>query len=113
MKAFLLVILSGILFFQISVLASNDKKNSYSIIEVISPAKEVYDDGIFRIQFSSFYVIDEEGNKIITSGEVFDYATKIKLSEGIYKIIYKNANGTLSQKELLVDKGNYIQIKLD
>jgi hypothetical protein len=113
MKAFLLVILSGILFFQINVSASNDKQNSYSIIEVISPAKEVYDDGIYRIQFSSFYVIDEEGNKIISSGEVFDYAAKIKLSEGIYKIFYKNANGTLSQKELLVDKGNYIQIKLD
>jgi hypothetical protein len=113
MKAFFSIIVSGILFFQISVLASNDKQNNYSIIEVISPAKEVYNDGIYRIQFSSFYVIDEEGNKIISSGEVFDYAAKIKLSEGIYKIFYKNADGTLSQKELLVDKGNYIQIKLD
>ena len=102
----------AILFFQVCSFASDEEKNSYSIVEVITPATEIYDDGIYRTQFSSFYVIDEAGNKIISSGEVFDYAAKIKLSEGKYTIFYRNLNDQLVQKELNVERGNFLRINL-
>lgn len=113
MKKILLVIFSIVTLFQFNSFASNGEKNNFSVVEVVTPAKEVYDDGIYRTQFSSFYVVDENGNKIISSGEVFDYAAKIKVSEGKYTIFYRNLNDQLVQKEIIVEKGNYLRIKLD
>lgn len=113
MNKFYLIILGTILFFRINSFATNGDKSNYSIVEVITPAKEVYDDGIYRVQFSSFYVIDSEGNKVVSAGEVFDYPTKIKLSEGSYQIFYKNFDRKLVQKDLKVEKGNCLQIILD
>mgnify|MGYP005851653381 FL=1 len=112
MNKFILFTLGSVLFFQINSFATNQGDN-YSVVEVITPSKEVYDDGIYRVKFSSFYVIDEEGNKIISSGEVFDYAAKIKLKEGSYKIFYENLSGKILHKELKVEKGNCLQINLN
>lgn len=102
-----------ILFFQINSFASNGERSKYSIIEVINPAKEVYDDGLFRIKFTSFYVLDSYGNRIISSGEVFNYVAKIKLSKGSYQIFYENLNGEIVNKDLKIEKVNYLQIKLN
>lgn len=113
MKKLFLLMLGSILFFQINSFATNGEKCNYSLVEVITPAKEVYDDGLFRIKFTSFYVLDSYGNRIISSGEVFDYAAKIKLSEGTYQIFYENLSGELVGKELKIEKGNYLQIKLN
>ncbi|MDH7528931.1 hypothetical protein VJY32_03730 [Ignavibacteria bacterium 4148-Me] len=113
MKKVLLVIFGLAALFQNNSLASNGEKNNFSVVEVVTPAKEIYDDGIYRTQFSSFYVVDEAGNKIISCGEVFDYAAKIKLSEGKYTIFYRNLNGQLVQKELNIERGNCLRIKLD
>jgi hypothetical protein len=113
MKKVFSFILSVVVIFQINSFASNGEKNNFSLVEVVTPAKEVYDDGIYRTQFSSFYVVDENGNKIISSGEVFDYAAKIKLSEGKYTIFYRNLNDQLVQKEIIVERGNCLRIKLD
>ncbi|PJA97600.1 MAG: hypothetical protein CO129_00390 [Ignavibacteriales bacterium CG_4_9_14_3_um_filter_34_10] len=99
--------------FQICSNATNYEEDNFLIVEVVTPAKQVYDDGIYRVQFSSFYVVDEVGNKIISSGEVFDYAAKIKLKEGFYTIFYKNLTGKLAQKEINITKGNMLQIRLD
>ncbi len=113
MKKILLVVFSIVTLFQFNSFASNGEKNNLSVVEVVTPAKEVYDDGIYRTQFSSFYFVDENGNKIISSGEVFDYAAKIKLSEGKYTIFYRNLNDQLVQKEIIVERGNCLRIKLD
>ena len=113
MKKVFSFILSVVVIFQINSFASNGEKNNFSLVEVVTPAKEVYDDGIYRTQFSSFYVVDEAGNKIISCGEVFDYAAKIKLSEGKYSIFYRNLTGQLVQKEIIVERGNCLRIKLD
>lgn len=113
MKKFILVILGAAALFQFIAFGSNGEKNNFSVVEVVTQAKEVYDDGIYRTQFSSFYVVDENGNKIISSGEVFDYAAKIKVSEGKYTIFYRNLNDQLVQKEIIVERGNCLRIKLD
>lgn len=93
--------------------ASTGEKNSYSIVEVVTPAKEVYDDGIYRTLFSSFYITDQNGNKVLNSGEVFDRAAHVKLTEGTYKIYYIDLNGKLSSKELEVSKGNFLRVELN
>lgn len=113
MNKFILFALGLVLFFQINSFATNGEKSNYSIVEVITPANEIYDDGLFRIKFTSFYVVDPNGNRIISSGEVFDYPAKIKLSEGTYQIFYENLSGELLNKELKVGKGNYLQIRLN
>ncbi|WP_041294187.1 hypothetical protein [Ignavibacterium album] len=92
--------------------ASNGEKKSYSIVEVVTPAKEIYDDGIYRTLFSAFYITNEEGNKVLSSGEVFDKAANVKLTEGTYKIYYSDSNGKLSSKDLEVTKGNFLRIEL-
>lgn len=113
MRTLLLALFISFSFLSILSFASNGEKSSYTIVEVVTPAKEIYDDGIYRTQFSSFYVIDENGNKIASSGEVFDYAAKLKLNEGIYKIFYKNLNDEFVQKELKVEKGSYLRFVLE
>jgi len=113
MQKFIFVISSIVTLFQFNSLASDGEKNFFTVVEVVTPSKEVYDDGIYRTMFSSFYVVDEAGNKIISSGEVFDYAAKIKLSEGKYKIFFRNLNDQLVQKVIIVERGNYLRIKLD
>lgn len=93
--------------------ATNNDKNSYSVVEVVTPAKEVYDDGIYRIQFNAFYIVDAQGNKILSSGEVFDRAAKVKLSEGNYKIYYFALNGNLLSMDFQVPKGNFLRVELN
>lgn len=112
MRILLLALFISFSFLSILSFASNGEKSSYTIVEVVTPSKEIYDDGIYRTQFSSFYIIDENGNKIASSGEVFDYAAKLKLSEGNYTIFYRKLNDELVQKELKVKKGNYLRIVL-
>ncbi len=88
MKNILLTsLLFGILF-SLNSFASGGEKNNYSIVEVVTPTKEIYDDGIYRMQFTSFYITDENGNKLLSCGETFDKAAKVKLTEGTYKIYY-------------------------
>ena len=99
--------------FQICSNATNYEEDNFLIVEVVTPAKQVYDDGIYRILFSAFYILDSQGNKIVSSGEVFDYAAKIKLKEGNYTIFYNNLSGKLVQKEINITKGNMLQIRLD
>lgn len=113
MNKILLVLLAFIILFQFNSIASNGEKNGYSIIEVVTPAKVVYDDGIYRIQFSSFCVVDEMGNKIISSGEVFDYAAVIKLIRGNYTVYYMNLKNEIVQSNLRVDEKKFLRIKLD
>lgn len=112
MKNILLTSFMFLTLVSVSAFASNGEKNIYSIVEVVTPAKEIYDDGIYRTFFTSFFITDENGNKILSSGEVFDKAAKIKLTEGNYKIYYFDLNGNLSSKDLEVTSGNYFRIEL-
>ncbi|MGK9476360.1 hypothetical protein [Melioribacter sp. OK-6-Me] len=91
---------------------SNGEKN-YSIIEIVTPANLIYDDGIYRTKFSAFYVVDANGNKVLSSGEVFDTAAMVKLPEGSYKICYYSLNEKLLEKEIAVPKGNFSRIILE
>lgn len=111
MKKFCLTIIFSIIFFQINPFVAKGEQREYSIVEVITPAEEIYDDGTYRIKFSSFYVVDSEGNKIISSGEVFDYPVKIKLYVGNYKIYYRSSKGKLISKDLNIEKGNFLQVR--
>lgn len=111
MKKFCLTIIFSIIFFQINPFIAKAEQREYSIVEVITPAEEIYDDGMYRIKFSSFYVVDGKGNKIISSGEVFDYPVKIKLYVGNYKIYYRNPKGELISKDLNVEKGYFLQVR--
>lgn len=96
----------------INSFSSNGEK-SYSIIEIVTPAKVIYDDGIYRTKFCAFYVVDAKGNKVISSGEVFDTATMVKLPEGSYKIYYYGLNENLLEKEIAVPVGNFSRIILE
>ncbi|MEP0862543.1 MAG: hypothetical protein HRF52_13995 [Ignavibacterium sp.] len=113
MKNILLTsLLFGILF-SLNSFASGGEKNNYSIVEVVTPTKEIYDDGIYRMQFTSFYITDENGNKLLSCGETFDKAAKVKLTEGTYKIYYLDLNGNLFSKDLKVPKGNFLRVELN
>lgn len=112
-KIFLLSLFIQITSLHIFSYTINFEENNFLIVEVITPAKRVYDDGIYRNLFSSFYVLDIKGNKIVSSGEVFDYPAKIKLKEGNYTIFYFTLTGKLAHRELYLKKGNMIEIKLD
>lgn len=112
MKNILLTSFMFLTLVSVSAFASNGEKNIYSIVEIVTPAKEIYDDGIYRTFFTSFFITDENGNKILSCGEVFDKAAKIKLTEGNYKIYYFDLNGNLSNKDFEVTSGNYFRIEL-
>jgi cell division protein YceG involved in septum cleavage len=111
----LLSLFIQITLFQICAYATNYEEKIFLIVEVVTPSKQVYDDGINRSLFSSFFILDSQGNKIVSSGEVFDYAAKIKLKEGSYTIFNYNLAGELVHQELNIKlrKGNMLQIKLE
>lgn len=111
MKKFCFTIISLMIFFQINPFLAKGEQKEYSIVEVITPSEKIYEDGIHRIKFSSFYVVDNKGNKIISSGEVFDYPVKIKLYVGNYKIYYRSSKGKLISKDLNIEKGNFLEVK--
>ncbi|MGB9665617.1 MAG: hypothetical protein ACPL25_11980 [Ignavibacteria bacterium] len=112
MKKVILISLLVLSLVSINSFASDDKKNIYSIIEVITPAKEVYDDGIYRKLFGAFYITDENGNKVLSSGEVFDKAAQVKLPEGTYRIHYYGLDGRLFEKNLKVSEEYFLIIEL-
>lgn len=98
MKNFLLTSFLFLTLVSVSSFASNGQKNSCSIVEVVTPTKEIYDDCIYRTFFTSFFITDENGDKILSSGEVIDKVAKFKPTEGNYKIFYFDLNGNLSSK---------------
>lgn len=113
MKKILLTSIILFIVFTNSSFPSNGKQNSYTIIEIITPAKIIYDDGIYRTKFNAFYIVDAKGNKVISSGEVFDTAAKVKLPEGSYRIYYYSSNDNLLEKEIEISKGNSLSIVLE
>lgn len=104
--SFILLIL-----FSFSGLYSNENRSTgYSIVEIITPSKVVYDDGIYRTVYSSFTLYNESGEKVLSSGDVFDFATKVKLQEGTYKILCKNEDGKIIEKSFVIDKENMVRV---
>lgn len=106
----LLVIISLISF---SSFASNGQKNNFTIIEIITPSQEIYDSGMYRILYKSFYIVDKDNHKVVSSGDVFDTAAKVKLTEGFYTIYYQDLNGNTEQKSIDVENNTYLQIVLN
>jgi len=93
-----------------NIFATIGDNGGYSIVEVVTPVKIVYDDGMYRKVYSSFIIYDEIGNKIVSSGEVFDFAAKVKLPKGSYRILTLNDRGDLLEKNFVIDKENVFQI---
>lgn len=87
----------------------NEPTEKKSIIEVIVPNTEVYDDGIYRKLYSSFHILNADGVKLIGIPEKFDRPAKIKMNEGNYTFVVKLQNGSLLEKEYTVD-GNQFQV---
>lgn len=114
MKNFVLTLLAIISFVSLNSYASNGQKNNYSIIEVITPSQEIYDSGIYRTLYKSFYIVDNNNNqKVISCGDVFDRAAKVKLFEGYYTIYYEDLRGNVNQKSIKVENNTYIQLVLN
>lgn len=113
MKNFIFTFLIIMSFVSFSSYASNGQKNNYSIIEVITPSQEIYDSGIYRTLYKSFYIVDNNNQKVISCGDVFDRAAKVKLFEGSYTIYYQDLKGNLNQKSINVENNTYIQLVLN
>ncbi|MFZ6033976.1 MAG: hypothetical protein ACOYVE_11805 [Melioribacter sp.] len=80
------------------------------IIEVVTQYRFVYDDGVFRKVYSPFSILDENGQTVINSGEVYDRPTQIKIKPGHYKIVVKNSSGYSKAKEITIKHGNRFQV---
>lgn len=87
----------------------NDQEKKISLVEVIVPYTEVYDDGIYRKQYSSFQIFDAFGNKILGVPQKYDRPARIKLSEGNYIFIINLSNGKLIEKEITI-AGNQFEV---
>ncbi|MFN3873829.1 MAG: hypothetical protein ACK4R9_12595 [Ignavibacterium sp.] len=113
MKNFVLTLLAIISFVSFSSFASNGQKNNFSIIEVITPSQEIYDSGMYRTLYKSFYIVDKDNQKVVSCGDVLDRAAKVKLFEGSYTIYYQDLQGNLNQKSINVENNTYIQLVLN
>ncbi|MFZ5947150.1 MAG: hypothetical protein ACOYU5_04200 [Stygiobacter sp.] len=112
MKNFVLTLLAIISFVSSKSYSSFGQNNYYSIIEVITPSQEIYDSGMYRILYKSFYIVDKDNHKAVSSGDVFDKAAKVKLTEGSYTIYYQDLNGHIQKKSLNVENNTYFQLVL-
>ncbi len=110
-KIFIIIILTLINISMIS--ASEIEKNNYSYVEIITPIKTVYDDGVYRVVFSAFSLYNESDEKILDCGEVYDYATIIKVPHGTYKIKFYNDKGELIERKFTTDDKKFINIILN
>lgn len=110
MTKFILTFVLFIVLASFDSLTYSSEQKAYSIVEILTPARLVYDDGLYRTVFSSFTIFDGNGNKILSSGEVFDFAARVKLPLGNYKIITSDEKGSTFVKDLTIEKEILIQI---
>ncbi len=113
MKNLVLTLLAIISLISFSSFASNGQKNNFSIIEVITPSQEIYDSGIYRTLYKSFYIVNKDNQKVVSSGDVFDTAAKVKLTEGSYTVFYQDLNGNIHQKTVKIENNAYLQLVLN
>lgn len=85
----------------------------YSIVELSTPQKIVYDDGLYRNVFSAFTIYDKNENKILSSGEVYDLPAKVKLLPGTYKVTYTNSKGKLVTEDIEIKEVSFYKIELE
>lgn len=106
-----ILFLSG-LYLQISA-QLNEPTEKFSIVEVLVPNTDIYDDGIYRKLYSSFQIFSEEGKKLLGVPEKYDRPAKIKLPEGQYTFIVKRSNGEFIVKELTIVGNRFEVIKIN
>lgn len=113
MKNLYVSTLSVIIFLLINYILSDGAEKRYTMVEVVTPSKVVYDDGVYRTIFSSFSIFDKDGNKIIGVGEVPDTPAQIKLPNGTYKISTTDSNGKVIEEEFVVENECNLQVIVD
>ncbi|MGB9701641.1 MAG: hypothetical protein ACPL1A_02815 [Candidatus Kapaibacteriota bacterium] len=82
--------------------------NTSSLIKVDTPSKEIYDDGINRIQYKEFSILSLENNEILKVGKYLDSPATIEVPSGTYKFQYLDNNG--NKKEEIVEINNSFQV---
>lgn len=112
MRKFIVISFLILFVFVTGLQTSVGQKQTFSIIEVITPWEEIYDSGIYRILYRPFYIVDGNGKKIISCGYLFDRAAKVKLYEGSYTIYYQDLDDNIREKDIKVEKNSCFQVLL-
>lgn len=113
MKKSVWIMITIIFFISFNPFISISQENNFSIIEVLTPSQEIYDSGIYRVLYKTFYIVDKNNQKVISCGDVFDKAAKVKLHEGSYTIYYQNLKGNVQQKTINIENNTYLQLVLN
>lgn len=90
----------------------NDLGKKISLIEVIVPFTEIYDDGLYRKLYASYQIFDSTGTKVLGVSEKYDRPVQVKLPEGNYKFLINLSNGNLLEKDFNVVGNQFKVIKV-
>lgn len=72
---------------------------------------KIYDDGIERIAYSPFYVVNENNEIILRSAIVLDQPLRFSLPCGNYYIYYKDKEGNWNKKFLPCNKNEMMRVE--
>jgi hypothetical protein len=86
--------------------------DSFAVIQVVTPTIEVYDDGLTRVQYSEFSVLNYENKELLKCGKYFDTPAKIEIPIGTYKFKYKDSNSYEKEQVVKIDNSSYKTIIL-